>query len=224
MINDDLKIRIIQYLDGELDKGSETEVEEILNSDEEANQFFNQMKSLNINLSEFTHTNEYKSYSKKADALIDSVIEKHLGSKKKSNIFSFRDFFTPQNVTGYALTAALFLSVGIFYDDSNSQSSIPDIIDLNQTTFEKTVFTTRNISPDENLKDTIKNTVAEMVEVKSANAKLTYGSETYLIFLENKLIDELGFSCYYGNVFNDGEPQEILFCKSEKDLSLTFIN
>jgi hypothetical protein len=224
MIDDDLKIRIIQYLDGELDKGSETEVEEILNSDEEANQFFNQMKSLNIKLSEFTHTNEYKSYSKQADALIDSVIEKHLGSKKKSNMFSFRDFFTPQNVSGYALTAALFLSVGIFYDGSNDQSSISEILDLNQTTFEKTVFTTRSISAEENLKDTLKNTIAEMVEAKSANAKLTFGSETYLIFLENKPIDELEFSCYYGNVFNDGDSQKILFCNSKKDLSLTFIN
>ena len=124
MIDDDLKIRIIQYLDGELDKGSETEVEEILNTDQEANQFFNQMKSLNIKLSEFTHTNEYKSYSKKADTLIDSVIEKHLGSKKKSNTFSFRDFFTPQNVTGYALTAVLFLTVGVIYDEPDNLNPI----------------------------------------------------------------------------------------------------
>ena len=77
---------------------------------------------------------------------------------------------------------------------------------------------------EENLKDTLKNTIAEMVEAKSANGKLTYGSETYLIFLENKPIDELGFSCYYGNVFNNGDSQEILFCNSEKDFSLTFIN
>jgi hypothetical protein len=139
-------------------------------------------------------------------------------------MFSFRDFFTPQNVSGYALTAALFLSVGIFYDGSNDQSSISEILDLNQTTFEKTVFTTRSISAEENLKDTLKNTIAEMVEAKSANAKLTFGSETYLIFLENKPIDELEFSCYYGNVFNDGDSQKILFCNSKKDLSLTFIN
>ena len=224
MIDDDLKIRIIQYLDGELDKGSETEVEEILNSDEEANQFFNQMKSLNINLSEFTHTKEYKSYSKQADALIDSVIEKHLGSKKKSNMFSFRDLFTPQNVTGYALTAVLFLTVGVIYDEPDNLNPISNILDLDQTTFEKNVFKKRNMTQDENIKDTLKSTVAEMISSKSANGKLTYGSETYLIFLESKPIEELGLSCYYGNVFNDGDSQKILFCKSKEDLSLTFIN
>ena len=223
MIDDDLKIRIIQYLDGELDKGSETEVEEILNSDEEANQFFNQMKSLNIKLSEFTHTNEYKSYSKQADALIDSVIEKHLGSKKKSNMFSFRDFFTPQNVTGYALTAVLFLTVGVIYDEPDNLNPISNILDLEQTTLEKNVFKKRNIE-EENIKDMLRDIISEMIEEKSANGKLTYGSETYLIFFENKPIDELGFSCYYGNVFNDGVSQKILFCQSEEDSSLTFIN
>ena len=85
MINDELKIKIIQYLEGDLDKASESEVEEILNSDEEANQFCNQIKSLNIKLNEYTQTNEYQSYSKKVDAAVDSTIKKHLGSKKKSN-------------------------------------------------------------------------------------------------------------------------------------------
>ena len=37
MINDELKIKIIQYLDGELDQGSEKEIEEILNTDKNAN-------------------------------------------------------------------------------------------------------------------------------------------------------------------------------------------
>ncbi len=224
MINDDLKIRIIQYLEGELDKGSETEVEEILNSDEEANQFFNQMKSLDIKLNEFSHTNKYKAYSKKTDATVDSVIEKHLGSKKKSNTFSFRDFFTPQNVTGYALTAVLFLTVGVMYDEPDNLNPISNILDLDQTTFEKNVFKKRNMTQDENIKDILKSTIAEMISGKSANGKITYGSETYLIFLESKPIEELGLSCYYGNVFKDGDSQKILFCKSEEDLSLTFIN
>ena len=224
MINDDLKIRIIQYLEGELDKGSETEVEEILNSDEEANQFFNQMKSLDIKLNEFSHTNEYKAYSKKTDATVDAVIEKHLGSKKKSNMFSFRDFFTPQNVTGYALTAVLFLTVGVIYDEPDNLNPISNVLDLDQTTFEKNVFKKRNMTQDENIKDILKSTIAEMISGKSANGKITYGSETYLIFLESKPIEELGLSCYYGNVFKDGDSQKILFCKSEEDLSLTFIN
>ena len=223
MINDDLKIRIIQYLEGELDKGSETEVEEILNSDEEANHFFNQMKSLDIKLNEFSHTNEYKAYSKKTDATVDSVIEKHLGTKKKSNTFSFRDFFTPQNVTGYALTAVLFLTVGVMYDEPDNLNPISNILDLEQTTLEKNVFKKRNIE-EENIKNMLRDIISEMIEEKSANGKLTYGRETYLIFLDKKITNDEAFSCYRGNVFNNGNSNEILFCKSEEDLSLTFIN
>ena len=217
MINDDLKIRIIQYLDGELDKGSETEVEEILNSDEEANQFFNQIKSLNINLSEFTHSNEYKSYSKQADALIDSVIEKHLGSKKKSNTFSFGNFFTPQNVTGYALTAALFLSVGIFYDGSNGQSSISEILDLNQTTFEKTIYKSRSGTEEENLQNIIKGTIKEMIEAKSANGKLVYGSQNYLIFIKDKFTVKGNMVCYSGNIYTNGKDEKFNYCIPQND-------
>ena len=223
MINDDLKIRIIQYLEGELDKGSETEVEEILNSDEEANHFFNQIKSLDIKLNEFSHTNEYKAYSKKTDATVDSVIEKHLGSKKKSNTFSFRDFFTPQNVTGYALTAVLFLTVGVMYDEPDNLNPISNILDLDQTTYEKNVFKKRNIE-EESIKNMLRDIINEMIEEKSANGKLIYGAETYLIFIDSKPIDYSELSCYYGSVFNDGDSQKILFCKSEEDLSLTFIN
>jgi glutaredoxin 2 len=222
MLNEELKIKIIQYLDGELDQGAENEIEEILDSNEEANDFCNQMKSLNINLKEFAHTSEYQAYSKKADALIDTIVDKHLGSKKRSYTFSFKDFLTPQNITGYALTAALFLSVGIFYDESNYENET--IFELNQTTFERNVFKKRNMTQDENIKDILKSTIAEMVNGKSANGKLTYGTETYLIFLDSKPVDELGLSCYYGNVFNDGDSQKILFCKSEEDLSLTYIN
>lgn len=222
MIDDDLKIRIIQYLDGELDKGSETEVEEILNSDEEANQFFNQMKSLNIKLSEFTHTNEYKSYSKQADALIDSVIEKHLGSKKKSNMFSFRDFFIPQNVTGYALTAALFLSVGIFYDESNDKNE--SIFDLNQTLYEKTIFKTRSIYDESNVKEILSDSLSEMIDAKSSEAQITHGTDSYLIYLTSKTAEIDGLYCYYGKIYSNGEETKIAYCISENDSSLIYIN
>ena len=45
MINEELKIKIIQYLDGELDQTSVIEIEEILDTDKDANDFCNQMKS-----------------------------------------------------------------------------------------------------------------------------------------------------------------------------------
>ena len=179
MLNEELKIKIIQYLDGELDQGAENEIEEILDSNEEANDFCNQMKSLNINLKEFAHTSEYQAYSKKADALIDTVVDKHLGSKKKSNTFSFRDFLTPQNITGYALTAALCLTVGIVYDESDNLNLNSNIFELDQTTFERNVFKKRNMTQDENIKDILKSTI------QVYNIKFKYIEQQWKEFINN---------------------------------------
>lgn len=238
MITEDLKIKIIQYLDGELDLGSENEIEEILNSNEEANDFCNQMKSLNINLEEFTHTSEYQVYSKKADALIDSVVKKHVGSKKVSNNFSFLEFFSPQNVSGYALTAALFLSVGIFYDDFSSkflglpsninkeaytESSIP--LGLGSEEYFKEIFKTRGLNEEASLlKSYIKETLVEMVGANTSSGVLKYGTDNVKILLQEKTIEENNLNCYLGNIFTNDVKSNILFCSSKNDNSLTFFN
>ncbi len=257
MINDELKIKIIQYLEGELDKASESEVEEILNSDEEANQFCNQIKSLNIKLNEYTQTNEYQSYSKKVDAAVDSTIEKHLGSKKKSNTFSFVSFFTLQNVTGYALTAALFLSVGLFYDDyfiENEQDTINDLLDYPEfrspasdwvnlesessldsesslihfslleyigSPIELDFFKTRSASSDTTLDDIIIESIKELINYKSRIATLSYGTDTFRLELDKKIINLSGVVCYEGTFFSDSK-KEFIFCNNNNNFSIFF--
>ena len=222
MLNEELKIKIIQYLDGELDQGAENEIEEILDSNEKANDFCNQMKSLNINLKEFAHTSEYQAYSKKADALIDTIVEKHLDSKNKSYTFSFKDFLTPQNITGYALTAALFLSVGIFYDESNYENET--IFDLNETLYEKTILKTRSISDEYKIKEILSDSVSEMIEAKSSEAQIIHGTDSYLIYLTSKTAEIDGLYCYYGKIYSKGEQTKIAYCISENDSSLIYIN
>ena len=218
MINEELKIKIIQYLDGELDQGSENEIEEILNSNEEANDFCNQMKSLNINLEEFTHTSEYQAYSKKADALIDSVVEKHVGSKKVSSNFSFSGFFSLQNLSGYALTAALFLSVGIFYDENLQDLSLEE---FTGTPIELDFFKTRSASSDNMLDEIIIESFSELINKKSRMASISYGSETYRLELDNKIINLNGVVCYEGTLFKDNK-EEFIFCNNNNNLSIYF--
>lgn len=237
MLNEELKIKIIQYLDGELDQGAENEIEEILDSNDEANDFCNQMKSLNINLEEFTHTGEYQAYSKKADALIDSVVEKHVGSKKASNNLSFLGFFSPQNVSGYALTAALFLSIGIFYDeyllDDTEDSLAPPLtispLNLSLDEYKGSpiileFFKTRSSSSSElvqMLDDIIIESLQELTNLKSRVATIIYGSESYRLELTNKIINLNGVICYEGTLFKDNK-KEFIFCNNNNNFSIYF--
>ena len=87
MINEDLKNKIIDYLDGNLDKPAEQEVEDILSSNNEANDFYNEMKRLDISLNEFKTSQDYLSFSKKADEVVDEFIDNNL-SKKVNKIHS----------------------------------------------------------------------------------------------------------------------------------------
>ena len=73
MINEDLKNKIVDYIDGLLDEGSEREVEEILESDADANEFYNQLKSLEIDLDAKFSTSDYQAYSKSVDTKIDQL-------------------------------------------------------------------------------------------------------------------------------------------------------
>ena len=50
MIDQELKIKIVDYADGVLDESLKAEVEEILQSNGEANEFLNQLKSVEIEL------------------------------------------------------------------------------------------------------------------------------------------------------------------------------
>ena len=89
MINEDLKNKIVDYIDGLLDEGSEREVEEILESDADANEFYNQLKSLEIDLDAKFSTSDYQAYSKSVDTKIDQLLEKKLNKPLKTNSLDF---------------------------------------------------------------------------------------------------------------------------------------
>lgn len=223
MINEDLKNKIIDYLDGNLDKSAEQEVEDILSSNDEANDFYNEMKRLDIALNEFKTSQDYLAFTKQADEIVDEFIDNNLPRASTQNTFSFFNNIFTRNALGYSLTALFFLAIGFNLNDLDYESSVESTFDLDESTYESTVFKTRGVI-DDDIKVLLNNLINQAVESNSANAKLIYGSETYLVFLNDKTIEDSSLSCYYGTLVNDGKSNKILFCKSEKDTSLTFIN
>lgn len=224
MINEDLKNKIIDYLDGNLDKSAEQEVEDILSSNDEANDFYNELKCLDITLNEFKTSQDYLAFSKQADEAVDEFIDNNLPSTSKQNTYPiFKNIFT-RNAIGYSFTALFFLAIGInfgdLYDDTGSQYSF----DLDATLFEKTELKTRSFATELDTKDLLLSTIDEMVLNNSSEGKLIYGSESYLIFLESISIISNETKCYEGRIFNNGSNVSIIYCANKNDSSLIFNN
>jgi len=220
MINEDLKNKIIDYLDGNLDKPAEQEVEDILSSNDEANDFYNEMKRLDITLNDFKASQDYLAFSKQADEVVDEFIDNNLPGISTQNTFSFINNIFTRNALGYSLTALFFLAIGINFGDLNDDTGSQYSFDLDATLYEKTVFKTRSTNEAINIKDLLKITVEEMLIDNSSEGKLTYGEDVYLIFLNNKVVNEDEITCFSGNLYVQDSSKNILFCKSKDDSSL----
>ena len=61
-----------------------------------------------------------------------------------------------------------------------------------------------------------------MIKDKSSKAKLLYGSDSYMIFVEalNSVNAEL--DCYDGTIYKDGASNSFSFCVAQNDNSLIY--
>ena len=224
MINEELKIKIIQYLEGELNQESEKEIEEILDTDKDANDFCNQMKSLDINLKEFMHTSEYKAYSDRADKIIDLFVDKHI-DRKRSFLVTFSKFQT-QRIFNYALTAALFLGIGFnldsFITNNDNKETINIFKEFKDSNIKFEYFETKSSSSFD-LEKILLKSLEETINKKSLSSTITVGSEIYRISLNNKIIDDYNVKCYQGKLLSKNENKEFIFCNNNNTLSLSYL-
>ncbi len=219
-MTDQDKILIMSYLDNELDAKEISEIELLIASDSDAQDYLNQLKMTNNEVDAFFNSDDMK--------LLDASISEFVESFKPKQAASFVNFsnvlagfFTPKQALSYSFTAALFLVVGLFFQDLTYKEIL---FDLNGDIYEKQVFITRGVSVNVGLKDEIHAMIYEMVQNNSPEGNLTYGSSVYAIFLEDKTIETDSLNCYAGQYFIAGENQEFIFCESQQDTSLIFIN
>jgi len=219
-MTDQDKILIMSYLDNELSADEVSSVEALISSDSAAQDYLNQLKMTNNEVEAFFSSEDMK--------LLDTSISKFVESlKPKETVSSFQfgevisSFFAPKQALSYSFTAVLFLAVGLFFQNPTYQEIL---FDLNGEMYEKQVFITRGSSVDVGLKGEMHEMILEMVQNKSPEGNLIYGSNVYAIFLEDKTVETDALNCYAGKYFLSGEGQGFLFCESEQDSSLIFTN
>mgnify|MGYP000002799436 FL=1 len=236
-MNEQIKLLLMSYIDGDCSERESMEAEAIIKSDPVALDFTNSLKQANIEIDTF-----YKSQDNEEmeDRLYQFVVQEIL--KKNAYKFNFIEkLFSLRPVLNYSLTALFFLSVGIFYDDymfemdfeeesqievlSQPSSEKVTLLTLSSELHEKQVLKTRGLETENNsLKSYIKETIQEMLEVNTSEGVLKYGSENVAIFLEEKTIEKDLLTCYSGSIFTNGFKSNILFCTSPNDTSLIYTN
>tara|TARA_B110000305_G_C19433867_1_gene637720 strand:+ start:763 stop:1422 length:660 start_codon:yes stop_codon:yes gene_type:complete len=219
-MNEEIKLLLMSYVDGELNEADSLKAEDMIKSDLEALDFINKLKQANIEINAFYESERNEEIEDKLYQFLEKdILERKLPqSSFMEKIFSFRPLLN------YSLTALFFLSVGVFYDDfvpSNQDMKL----DLNNTTYEKQVFKKRGIEESTKIKDLLSTTIGEMIEEKSSEAKLQYGVQSYAIYLDDVYFKKRsGFVCYYGTILNNGLSKKISYCASKTDKALIYIN
>ena len=247
-MNNEDKILLMAYVDGELDNTEVLRAEALMSSNRAAMNFANQLKTANSSIQAAYQTSEYHELDKRLDAFVNKNFKKD----KASITELISSFFLSRQTLNYSLTAMLFLSIGVFYDDyfldSNTSLTLQKIgisiesepalkisaIELSEKTLKipnfdlkprlhtKVVFKTRGVNENNLFKIYLKETIIEMLELRSSEGILKYGSDTYAIFLQEKLTDKETYKCYSGVIYLDGAESKILFCNSENDASLIY--
>jgi hypothetical protein len=233
-MNEETKLLLMSYVDGELNEAESIVAEDIINTDTEALDFVNKLKQANIQIDAFYESQE----NEEIENELYQFLENDILERKYQQLSFFEKIFSFRPVLNYSLTALFFLSIGIFYDDYSSElnfasniseellkeSSMP--LGLGSEIYLNEIFKTRGLNDIEanSMKDYIKQTLIKMLDENTSSGILKYGTDNVKILLEAKTIEENDLNCYLGNIFINEIESKILFCSSKDDNSLTFFN
>ncbi|MDB4243933.1 hypothetical protein N9840_00935 [Gammaproteobacteria bacterium] len=223
-MNENDKILINTYFDGELSAEEIKFVEHLISSNQEANNYANNIKRANVEINSYFETADFKELRSEISAFTDNLKSTN---QKASVLDTFRSFFTTQSLTGYALTASIVYFVMLPVNESvieegyfsGNFSSFGN--EINNYYYEKY----RGADDLGDLsKDYIIETINKMIESRTMNSVMNYGDDSYFIKVEDLSIDRESLFCLEGYILNTGIKTQFLYCKSEKDETLTYLN
>ena len=223
-MNENDKILIHAYLDREISDEDSKYVESLLESNNEANEYANNIKKANNEINLFFNSSDIKELEQDISTFVDGI-----KSKKQELGFmdSFKNFFTPQSFVGYALTASFVYFVMLpVNEDVIEQSFFAE--DFSSFGNENNNYYYEKYRGAEDLgdlsKDYIIQTINKMIESKTINSVMNYGDDSYFIKVEDLSIDKESIYCLEGYILNTGIKTNFLYCKSDQDETITYLN
>ena len=224
LMNENDKIIIHAYLDGETSNEDSKYVESLLESNNEANEYANNIKKANNEINLFFNSSDIKELEQDISSFVNGI-----KSKKQESGFinSLKNFFTPQSFVGYAITASVVYFAMLPVNEGMIEQSIfgEDFSSFGNETNNYYYEKYRGVEDLGDLsKDYIIQTINKMIESKTINSVMNYGDDSYFIKVEDLSIDNESIYCLEGYILNTGVKTNFLYCKSDKDETITFLN
>jgi hypothetical protein len=191
-MNENDKILINAYLDGETSPDDSKYIESLLKSNQDANEYANKIKRANNEISAFFNSDESKELDKSISNFIEKQTLKH--SKPK---FQF-DFFNNYKLVGS--TVALALAGILIFPSFIEENTI--IININS---ERGAYLNEGSLDIDKI---LSKSLMQMIDDNVARAEVIIGNEKILITVDEKKPD----NCISGEFLFEGKQKLFISC------------
>jgi len=223
-MNDHDKDLISAYLDNETTADESKHVESLMESDAEALNYANQLKSANLEINQYFEGDEFEELETSVNKFINDSIGLADQTRSLFN-FDISKIFNPYSIGGYVATAIIFFSINLNFfsnENYNNEYFIPsDSINfLQEFSQESFSYSIPKFRGDSTLNKIYIEAIEQMLEEKKLSLNLLYGDESFVITIENQIYSQDLTMCFTGNIIKQNSFIDYLFCKNDLNSSI----
>ena len=216
------KILLSAYLDNDLSEDEASYVENLLEAPE-AQDYLNRLKKTNIQVGTY-----YKE-SLKSDVAKEAFKEVNKLNKEGGALRGFMEFVFGKlfltNLATASFAIFCFLTIPNILNFSDSGNSGLDDLLSSYDSDSFVEFEIRKIRglEEAEVKEKLESFIDEMVDSKKLNASIKYGSENFIITITGVSLSNVDLNCFEVSIYST-DNNKALFCKSDEETSLLYIN
>lgn len=225
-MNDQDKDLISAYLDNETSTDESKHVESLMESDVEAFNYANALKTANLEINQYFEGGEFKELEDSVDNFLSNNFGSSLSNKvsaggmtkQVTNAGSIFDFdlskiFNPYSIGGYAVTAMIILSLNLNFLGNSKQVNDGSINLLDNFSSALLTLPMDKFRGPEDV-DFFKTAVQNLVDKKSLSGNISYGASSYFIKILSYEKTNQDYDCFLGEIRERDNLSKFLYCES----------
>tara|TARA_B100000780_G_C21091237_1_gene439785 strand:+ start:201 stop:869 length:669 start_codon:yes stop_codon:yes gene_type:complete len=221
-MNENDKNLINAYFDGELSAEEASSVEYLISSNDEANDYANNIKRANAEINTYFETDDFKELRSEISAFTDNLKS---DKKKISVIDLIVSLLSRRIITGSALAASIiyFAMIPSNINDENVMFFSDDLSEFSEELGYVDYLKYRGQSDiDDSIKKFLIESINYMIENQLINVVMSYGSDSYYIKLENIELNEENRYCLKGYYKHENKNQSFIQCQTQDEATISF--
>ena len=215
------KILLNAYLDGEASENDVHKVEQLLKNDVEANEYLNDLKFINNQLSAQTESEINTTSYKESREFVEKEVIAKLDTSE-TGFFSFFQNVALRNVLTYSIIAGVFFNVGFFSSPTDENETTNLLINFDKITTLEKVFPKYRSQDTQELDELIQLTLDEMIESKIINSRIVWSGDTFFASIKDAYSPMDKTTCYKAELFGNGQIKEFTYCINETNKSIFY--